>query len=167
MEVFLGPRHGCGGQEGACSSQPSSAPASRLCWAAHPQHWARGGGASTWGLRSPLCFFQQRPHDVDSDCVQGCVQSPRRRTTLQVWMLSGPWAWSRAQKSGVPLGGRRALSPLAGAPGSAALSQLGLQSTHSSTVVAQSRGACPGHPAFLVREEATASWPGLCRGGSG
>ena len=35
--------------------------------------------------------------------------------------------------------------------------QLGFVSTHSSTVVAQSRGACPGHPAFLVWEEATAS----------
>lgn len=35
--------------------------------------------------------------------------------------------------------------------------QLGFVSTHSSTVVAQSRGACPGRPAFLVWEEATAS----------
>ena len=34
--------------------------------------------------------------------------------------------------------------------------QLGFVTMHSSAVVAQSRGACPGHPAFLAWGEATA-----------
>lgn len=71
------------------------------------------------GLRSPLCFSFSNDHAwTRTVCVQVRAVS-RRRTTLQVWMLSGPWGVVSGTESGsLCWEGERALSPLAGASGS-------------------------------------------------
>ena len=88
---------------------------------------------------------------------------PWRHATLQVWTLSGttcclPWG----AVSGTEVGGLSAESAEEPCPQRwGPLGQLPLWlrfvTAHSSPVVTQSRGACPGHPAFLARGEAAAS----------
>lgn len=93
-----------------------------------PPHHAHGGGASTWGPRSPLCFSLSNDREVDSvgPCVQRCVRSPgdvqlRRcgRCRDHLLLALGRGLGHRSQGS---LCGerRRALSPMVGASGSAA-----------------------------------------------
>lgn len=144
------------------------APTSRLCWAAHPQHCAHGCGASTWGLWSPLCFSFSNDHDVDSVglCVQRCVQSPR---DVQLCRCGCCWDLGRGlrhrSQGSLCWEERRALSPLAGASGSAAPSPARVcehAQFNSGRPEQRSLPRAPGLPG-MGRGHSLVQQPGLCR----
>lgn len=109
------------------------APASRLCWAAHPQHWAHGGGASAWGLRSPLCFSFSNDHDVDSDCVcRGACSLPETYNSAGVDAVGTLGVVSGTEVRGPSAGrGEEHCPHWQGPLGQLPPPQLGFVSTHS------------------------------------
>lgn len=95
----------------------------------HPTpHRAHGGGLSTWGPWSPLCFFLSNDCDVDSvgPCVQRYVQSPGDMQLCRCgrcWdhlLLALGCGLGHRSRGSLCWEWRRAMSPTVGTSGSAA-----------------------------------------------